>query len=82
MSITIKTLIHSDSNGYYKAKDIMSQLQKADLGIEFPDKPLSEVSLSELKCEDLPCTYSFSEGTKWNKDLRDYTARKLTLCFG
>lgn len=82
MSLNISTKIHADADGNYKAKDLMRQLQKANLGIEFPKKPLEEVRLADLKCEDLPCTYSFSEGTIWDNFLGTYTERKITLCFG
>ena len=54
--LNIQTTIHSDKEGNYKAKDIISQLINANLGIEIPNKPLSEICLADLKCEGLPCT--------------------------
>ena len=80
--LNIQTTIHSDKEGNYKAKDIISQLIKANLNIEFPNKPLEEICLADLKCDGLPCTYSHTEGTLWNNNLRTYTERKITLCFG
>ena len=74
-------IIHSDANGNYKARDLICQLQKAKLGIEFPNKPLDEICLADLKCEGESCTYSFSEGVVWDNELRTYIERKLTLCF-
>lgn len=79
--LNINTIIRSDANGFYKAKDIMLQLKKADLGIEFPNKPLEETCLADLKCEGLSCTYSHTEGTVWSDELRTYTQRKITLSF-
>lgn len=82
MIITISNIIiHSDINGNYKAKDIIHQLQKTKLGIEFPDKPLDEICLADLKCEGKNCTCVFSEGVVWNNKLRTYIERKLTLYF-
>lgn len=80
--LNIQTTIHSDKEGNYKAKDIISQLIKANLNIELPNKPLEDICLADLKCEGLPCTYSHTEGTFWNNNLRTYTERKITLCFG
>lgn len=80
--LNMQTTIHSDSEGNYKAKDIISQLIKADLGIELPNKKLKDICLADLKYEGLPCTYSHTEGTVWNNELRTYTERKITLCFG
>lgn len=80
--INIYTTIHSDAEGNYKAKDIMSQLRDKDLGIEFPDKPPKEMCLADLKCEGLPLGYSHSEGVVWDNELRTYTERNLILCFG
>ena len=81
--LNIQTTIHSDKEGNYKAKDIISQLIKANLNIELPNKPLLEdICLSDLKCDGLPCTYSHTEGTVWDNELRTYTERKITLCFG
>ena len=79
--LNIYSTIHSDSEGNYKAKDIIMQLIKADLGIEFPDKPIEEICLADLKCEGLPCMYSHTEGTVWNDELCTYTERKITLSF-
>lgn len=80
--IDMQTTIHSDSEGNYKAKDIISQLVKANLGIELPNKPLEDMCLADLKCEGLPCTYSHTEGTVWDNNLRTYIERKITLSFG
>nr|DAN90676.1 MAG TPA: hypothetical protein [Bacteriophage sp.] len=80
--LNIQTTIHSDSEGNYKAKDIISQLVNANLGIEIPNKPLSEICLADLKCEGLPYVYSHTEGTVWDNELCTYTERKITLCFG
>lgn len=80
--LNIQTIIYSDLEGNYKAKDIISQLIKANLGIELPNKPLEKICLADLKYEGLPCTYSHTEGTIWNNELRTYTERKITLCFG
>lgn len=80
--LNIQTTIHSDAEGNYKAKDIISQLIKADLGIELPNKILKDICLADLKCEGLSCTYSHTEGTVWDNELRTYTERKITLCFG
>lgn len=79
--LNIKTIIHSDVNGNYPAKLVMHQLYKANLGIEFPNKPLSETCLADLKYKGKHCIKSMSEGTKWDKDLCTYTERKITLCF-
>lgn len=79
--LNIYSIIHSDSEGNYKAKDVIMQLIKADLGIELPDKPLEEICLSDLKCDGLPCVYSHTEGTIWDNKLRTYTERKITLSF-
>ena len=79
--LNIYSIIHSDSEGNYKAKDVIMQLINADLGIEFPNKPLEETCLADLKCEGLPCVYSYTEGTIWNNKLRTYTERKITLSF-
>lgn len=79
--INMQTIIYSDSEGNYKAKDIISQLVKANLGIELPNKPLEDMCLADLKCEGLPYTYSYTEGTVWDSELRTYTERKITLCF-
>ena len=80
--LNIYATIHSDEEGHYKAKNIMSQLIKANLDIELPNKPLEEMCLADLKCEGLPCTYSHTEGIIWDNELRTYTKRKITLCFG
>lgn len=80
--INMQTTIHSDSEGNYKAKDIISQLVKANLGIELPNKPLEDMCLADLKCEGLPCTYGITEGIVWDNDLRTYIERKITLSFG
>ena len=80
--LNIQTTIHSDKEGNYKAKDIISQLIKVNLDIELPNKPLEDTCLADLKCEGLPCTYSHTEGTGWDNNLRTYTERKITLCFG
>lgn len=79
--LNICTTIYSDSKGNYKTKDVIMQLINANLGIEFPDKPLEEICLADLKCEGLPCVYSHTEGTVWNDELRTYTERKITLSF-
>lgn len=80
--LNIQTTIHSDSEGNYKAKNIISQLIKTNLDIELPNKPLEEICLANLKCGSLPCTYSHTEGTVWDNELRTYTERKIILCFG
>lgn len=80
--INMQTTIHSDDEGNYKAKDIISQLVKANLGIELPNKPLEDMCLADLKCEGLPCTYGITEGTVWDNELRTYIERKITLSFG
>lgn len=80
--LNIYTTIHSDLEGNYKTKDIISQLVKANLDIELPNKPLEKMCLADLKCKGLPCTYSHTEGIIWNNKLRIYTERKITLCFG
>ena len=80
--LNIQTTIHSDSEGNYKVKDIISQLVNANLGIEIPNKPLNEICLADLKCKELPCVYSYTEGTVWDNELCTYTERKITLCFG
>ena len=80
--LNIQTTIHSDKEGNYKAKDIISQLIKENLNIEFPNKPLEGICLADLKCEGLPCTYSHTEGTVWDNNLRTYIERKIILCFG
>lgn len=80
--LNIYMTIHSDSEGNYKAKDIISQLVKANLKIELPNKPLEDICLADLKCEGLPCTHSHTEGIVWDNKLRTYTERKITLCFG
>ena len=80
--LNIQTTINSDSKGNYKAKDIISQLIKANLDIELPNKPLEDICLADLKCEGLPCAYSHTEGIVWDNNLRTYTERKITLCFG
>lgn len=49
--LNIQATIHSDKEGNYKAKDIMSQLINANLSIELPNKPLEEMCLADLKCE-------------------------------
>ena len=51
--LNMQTTIHSDAEGNYKAKDIISQLIKADLGIELPNKKLKDICLADLKCEGL-----------------------------
>ncbi len=79
--LNIYSTIHSDSEGNYKAKDIIMQLINADLGIELPDKPLEEICLADLKCEGLQCVYSHTEGTTWDNKLNTYTERKITLSF-
>ena len=79
--LNIYSTIYSDSEGNYKTKDVIIQLINANLGIEFPDKPIEEICLSDLKCEGLPCVYSHTEGTVWNDELRTYTERKITLSF-
>ena len=80
--LNIQTTIHSDKEGNYKAKDIISQLIKANLDIELPNKPLENICLADLKCEGLPCTYSHTEGTVWDNKLCTYTERKIILYFG
>lgn len=80
--LNIQTTIHSDKEGNYKAKNIISQLIKANLDIELPNKPLEDICLADLKCEGLPCTYSYTEGIVWDNNLRTYTERKITLYFG
>lgn len=80
--LNIQTTIHSDSEGNYKAKDIISQLIKANLDIKLPNKSLEEMCLADLKCEDLRCIYSYTEGTVWDNNLCTYTERKIILCFG
>ena len=80
--LNIQTTIHSDKEGNYKAKDIISQLIKANLDIELPNKPLEDICLADLKCKGLPCTYSNTEGTVWDNNLRTYIERKIILCFG
>lgn len=80
--LNIQTTIYSDKEGNYKAKDIISQLIKANLDIELPNKPLEDTCLADLKCEGLPCTYSYTEGTVWDNNLRTYTERKIKLSFG
>ena len=79
--LNIYSIIHSDSEGNYKAKDVIMQLINADLGIEFPNKPVEEICLADLKCMWLPCVYSHTEGAIWNNKLRTYTERKITLSF-
>lgn len=79
--LNIYTTIQADSEGNYKAKDIISQLSKKNLGIELPNKPIKEICLADLKLNGLPCVYSHTEGTIWNSELRTYTERKITLCF-
>ena len=79
--LNIYSTIHSDSEGNYKAKDVIMQLINANLGIEFPDKPIEKICLADLKCEGLPCVYSHTEGTVWNNELRTYTERKIILSF-
>lgn len=80
--LNIQTTIHSDKEGNYKAKDIISQLIEANLDIELPNKPLEDICLADLKCEGLPCTYSHTEGTVWDNKLCTYTERKIILYFG
>lgn len=80
--LNIQTTIHSDKDGNYKAPNIISQLIKANLDIKLPNKPLEDICLADLKCEELPCTYSHTEGTIWDNELCTYIERKITLCFG
>ena len=80
--LKIATIIHSDSEGNYKAKDIISQLIKANLDIELPNKPLEDMCLADLKCEGLPCIYGITEGIIWDNNLHVYIERKITLYFG
>ena len=80
--LNIQTTIHSDKEGNYKAKDIISQLIEANLDIELPNKPLEDICLADLKCEGLPCTYSHTEGTVWDNKLCTYTERTIILYFG
>ena len=80
--LNIQTTIYSDSEGNYKAKDIISQLIKANLNIELPNKSLEDICLADLKYEGLLCTYSHTEGTIWDNELHTYTERKIILCFG
>ena len=80
--LNIQIIIHSDEEGNYKAKDTISQIANANLGIELPNESLEKMCLADLKCEGLPCTYSHTEGTVWDNNLRTYTERKITLCFG
>lgn len=49
--LKIAAIIHSDSEGNDKAKDIIAQLIKANLDIELPNKPLEDMCLADLKCE-------------------------------
>ena len=79
--LNIYSTIYSDSEGNYKTKDVIMQLIKADLGIEFPNKPLEEICIADLKCDGLPCVYSHTEGTIWDNELRTYIERKITLSF-
>ena len=80
--LNIYSTIHSDSEGNYKAKDIISQLINADLGLELPtNKRLEEACLKDLKCEGLSCVYSHTEGTIWDSELETYIERKITLSF-
>ena len=79
--LNIQTIIHSDSEGNYKAKDVIMQLINADLRIEFPNKPVEEICLADLKCMGLPCVYSHTEGTIWDNELCTYIERKITLSF-
>ena len=79
--LNIYSIIHSDSEGNYKTKDVIMQLIKADLGIELPDKPLEKTCLADLKCNGLPCVYSHTEGTIWDNELHTYIERKITLSF-
>lgn len=80
--LNIYMTIHSDSEGNYKAKDIISQIANANLKIELPNKSLKDICLADLKCEGLPCTYSHTEGIVWDNKLCTYIERKITLCFG
>lgn len=80
--LNIYMTIHSDSEGNYKAKDIISQLVKANLDIELPNKPLKDMCLADLKCEGLPCTYGITEGIIWDNNLHAYIEHKITLYFG
>lgn len=80
--LAIQTLIKSDTKGYFPSELIMYQLYNSKLGIDFPGKSFNSICLADLKYEELPCVYSFSEGVKWDNELRTYTERKLTLCFG
>ena len=79
--LNIYSIIHSDSEGNYKTKDVIMQLIKADLGIELPDKPVEQVCLADLKCGGFPCVYSDTEGTIWDNELITYIERKITLSF-
>lgn len=79
-------IINADSNGNYPAKFVMRDIQKANnklnLGIVFPNKPLSEICLADLQLKSgEKIVYSYSEGTKWSGELCTYTKRKLYLCF-
>lgn len=83
--LKITSIIHSDSEGNYKTEDIISQLIKANLGIELPNDKLyliETICLANLRYKGLPCTYGITEGTVWNNELQTYTERKIILCFG
>lgn len=80
-------IIYADSNGNYPVKSVMHDIQKANntlnLGIVFPDKPLSEICLADLRLKSgEKCVYAYSEGIKWDNELCSYTERKLYLYFG
>lgn len=83
--LKITAIIHSDLKGNYKTKDVISQLIKANLGIELPDdKPclIDTICLANLRYKGLPCTYGITEGIIWDNNLCIYTERKITLYFG
>jgi hypothetical protein len=78
--------ITSDERGRYPAKRVLAQIKKANetlhLGIQFPDKPITETCLYDLSCDGYQCTAAYAEGRTWDDALCTYTERQMQLIFG
>lgn len=79
--ITLK--IKADASGQYKIIEVLKQIKTLCKAVVFPDKPLEETCLADLRLNGKKAIKGITEGIPgtWNNDTMEYMKRDFTLIF-
>lgn len=79
--LTLK--IKADVSGSYKTIDVLKQIKASCKAVVFPDKPLKETCLGDLRLNEKKAIKGIVEGIPetWNDDTMEYMERDFTLFF-